>query len=119
MARPTRTSAQPEPVTATPPAATRTPTFAITSFREQSQAERMLRSSARRRHRSHRQAPFAIKAMTPTPPMISAAGTVPRAILDAASVMRPTANAAMMAPLSIAALACQAGPRATTYRLNP
>ena len=69
IAAPATMSGQGDPVTATPPAAASTPALATTSLREHSQADRMLRSSSRRRHRHARTTPLAASASTPTPDM--------------------------------------------------
>ena len=56
----------------TPPtAANNTETFAMRSFREQSQTDRMLMSSARWRQSTAKQTPFAASARAPTPPIVS------------------------------------------------
>ena len=89
ISRPIRMSGQAEPVSATAIAASKTPTLAATSFREQTQADRMLRSSARRRANRIRQKTLAASATSPTVPMSSAEGTSPPASLRATSARTP------------------------------
>jgi hypothetical protein len=113
-ARPMMMSRQGESVSPTATAATRTPTLPTTSFREQTQAERMLMSSPRRRHSRVKQARLAASATRPTAPINSTVGVSPWAIFTTTWTKTPTPKAAMMRPLRSAARDCQTMPRPMT-----
>src|SRR5437016_12327355 len=75
MQSPIAMSGHADAVTATPPAANRTPAFAMTSLREQSQAERILTSSALGPHKSTRTEVLAASARRALHRVRAAVGT--------------------------------------------
>jgi hypothetical protein len=118
IASPTTTSGHAAPVSVTPSAASSTPAFAITSFREHSHTERMFRLSARWRHRAARTEALASSASRPTTDITPPCGVTPCRSLADTSTSTPAPNSAMMAPLRSAARVSQTDPRPITYRLK-